>query len=117
MALYEHNHGDIPGTVIFDGKEAMKAYAVNKMCFSFNEAKNREEFLRDEDAYCEKFGLTTGQRKLIENRDVLGMVEGGGNIYYLAKFTGIFSLSVQDIGAMQTGMSVDEFKAKLAAQA
>ena len=53
MALYEHNDGNIPGTVIFDGKEAMKAYAVNKLCFSFNEAKNREEFLRDEEAYCD----------------------------------------------------------------
>jgi protocatechuate 4,5-dioxygenase alpha chain len=117
MALYEHNVGDIPGTVIFDGKEAMKAYALNKMCFSFNEAKNREEFLRDEDAYLDKFGLKEEHREMIKNRDVLGLVEGGGNIYYLAKFTGIFHLSVQDIGAMQTGMTVDEFKAKLLAQA
>ena len=42
----------IPGTVIFDGEQARKGYALNKMCFSFNEAANRAAFLADEDAYC-----------------------------------------------------------------
>jgi len=36
-------------------------------------------------------------------------------VYYLAKFAGIFGLNVQDIGAQQTGMSVEAFKAKLKA--
>ena len=34
---------DIPGTIIFDGRQAMKGYALNKMCYSFNSAANREE--------------------------------------------------------------------------
>jgi hypothetical protein len=33
------------------------------------------------------------------------------------KFAGIFGLSVQDIGAQQTGLSVEEFRAKLRASA
>ena len=37
----------IPGTTIFDGDQARKGYALNRMCFSFNEAANREAFLRD----------------------------------------------------------------------
>jgi protocatechuate 4,5-dioxygenase alpha chain len=45
------------------------------------------------------------------------MIEAGGNVYYLAKLAGIFGLNVQDIGAQQTGTSVDEFKAKLVAAA
>jgi protocatechuate 4,5-dioxygenase alpha chain len=40
----------IQGTYIFDGEAAMKGYALNKMCYSFNSAANREEFLKDEDA-------------------------------------------------------------------
>jgi len=105
----------IPGTVMFDGKQAQKGYALNKMCYSFNEAANRGEFLRDEDAYCTKFGLNEQQRAAIEHRNVLELLDAGGNIYYLAKFAGIFGLGVQDIGAQQTGMSVDAFKAKLVA--
>jgi len=107
--------GDIPGTYIFDGALAMKGYALNKMCYSFNDADNRAAFLRDEDAYCAKFGLNAEQRDAIRRRDVLALIEAGGNVYYLAKFAGIFGLNVQDIGAQQTGMSVEAFKAKLKA--
>ncbi len=85
------------------------------MCYSFNEAECREKFLVDEDAYCDKFGLTSEQREAIKARNVLQLIEAGGNIYYLAKFAGIFGLDVQDVGAQQTGMSVDDFKAMLVA--
>jgi protocatechuate 4,5-dioxygenase, alpha chain len=113
MADELHPPQDIPGTLIYDSELAMRGYALNKMCYSFNEAANREAFLADEDGYCKKFGLDEEQRDAIRRRDVLALLEAGGNVYYLAKFAGIFGLNVQDIGAQQTGMSVEEFKAKL----
>ena len=61
------------------------------------------------------FGLSQEQVKAIRSRNVLQLLEAGGNIYYLAKFAGIFGLDVQDIGAQQTGLSKDAFKAKLQA--
>ena len=106
---------DIQGTIMFDGEQARKGLALNKMCFSFNDADNRAAFLRDEDGYCRKYGLTAEQRAAVEHRNVLEMIEAGGNVYYLAKLAGIFGLNVQDIGAQQTGMSVEAFKAKLQA--
>jgi len=108
-------HRQIPGTPVFDGEAAQKGYALNKMCFSFNSAANRAEFLRDEDAYCRKFSLTPQQRIAVKRRNVLEMIQAGGNVYYLAKLAGIFGLNVQDIGAQQTGLSVEDFKAKLKA--
>ena len=105
----------IPGTTIFDADQARKGYALNKMCFSFNTADNRAEFQKDEDAYCAKYGLNAEQRAAIKNRNVLQLIAAGGNVYYLAKFAGIFGLDVQDIGAQQTGMSKDAFKEKLVA--
>jgi protocatechuate 4,5-dioxygenase alpha chain len=105
----------IPGTTIFDGTMAMKGYALNKMCYSFNRAECRQEFLADEDAYCAKFGLNDEQKAAIKARNVLQLIAAGGNIYYLAKFAGIFGLNVQDLGAQQTGVTVEEFKAKLVA--
>jgi protocatechuate 4,5-dioxygenase alpha chain len=110
-------HIDIPGTTIFDGKQAMKGYALNKMCYSFNKAENREAFLADEEAFMEKYGLNDQQKEAIRKRDVLGLIEAGGNIYYLAKFAGIFKLSVQDVGGLQTGRTTEEFKEFLASQA
>jgi len=46
---------------------------------------------------------------------VLALIAAGGNIYYLAKLAGIFGLNVQDIGAQQTGRSVEDFRAMLRA--
>jgi protocatechuate 4,5-dioxygenase, alpha chain len=108
-----HAHRTIPGTIIFDGVQAQKGYALNKMCYSFNSAENRAAFVADEAAYCRKFGLSEAQRDAIKARDVLGLIAAGGNVYYLAKFAGIFGLNVQDLGALQTGMSVEAFKQKL----
>lgn len=105
---------EIPGTTVFDGAQARKGYALNRMCYSFNNAANRAEFLRDEDAYCRRFGLSEAQRAAIRRRNVLELIAAGGNVYYLAKFAGIFRLDVQDIGAQQTGMTKEAFKAMLA---
>ena len=107
----------VQGTTILDGNQARKGYALNKMCMSFNNAANRVSFLRDEDAYCDRYGLSGQQREAVRQRDVLALLAAGGNIYYLAKFAGIFGLDVQDIGAQQTGVSKEEFKARLLAKA
>ncbi len=103
----------IPGTTIFDGEQAHKGYALNKMCLSFNSAAGRREFLRDEDAYCARYGLSSRQREAVRRRDVPELIAVGGNIYYLAKFARILGLDVQDIGAQHTGVSKEEFKARL----
>jgi protocatechuate 4,5-dioxygenase alpha chain len=105
----------IPGTTPFDGEQAKKGYALNKMCFSFNTADNRAEFLKDEEAYMRKYGLTEPQAAAIRAKNVLQLIAAGGNAYYLAKFAGIFGLDMQDIGAQQTGMTKEQFKAKLVA--
>jgi protocatechuate 4,5-dioxygenase alpha chain len=108
---------DIPGTVMFDGEQAKKGYALNKMCYSFNEASCRAAFLADEEGYMKLFNLNEAQAAAIRAKNVLQLIAAGGNAYYLAKFAGIFGLDMQDIGAQQTGMTKDEFKAKLAAYA
>lgn len=107
----------IPGTTLFDGDAAQKGYAINAMCYSFNDAANRQAFLDDEDAYCARYALTPDQKAAVAKRDVLGMIAAGGNIYYLAKLAGIFGLNVQDVGSLQTGLSVEAFKQRLLDQA
>ena len=110
-------HPPIPGTTLFDGTQARKGYALNKMCYSFNSAENRQAFKANEEAYMTAYGLNDAQAKAIRTRDVLGLIAAGGNVYYLAKFAGILGLDVQDLGAAQTGMTREAFKAKLLAAA
>ena len=110
---YLKDKGNIPGTVLFDGSMAIKGYGLNKMCYTLNGQAGRDEFKADEQAYCNKFGLSDAQKKAVQERDVLALLNEGGSIYYLAKFVGMLGLNMQDIGAMQTGMSVEEFKQML----
>lgn len=107
------NQPPIPGTIMFDGEMAMKGYALNKMCYSFNQAEAREAFLADPEAYMKQFGLNEQQKSAVRSKVVLELLNAGGNIYYLAKLACILGLNMQDIGAQQTGMSLDEFKQKL----
>ena len=112
LAEFDH-HAPIEGTTLFDGTQAMKGYALNKMCYSFNSAEARADYMVDPEAYYDKFGLNEEQKQACRDKDVLAMIAAGGNIYYLAKFAGIFKLDVQDVGAQQTGMSKEAFKEKL----
>jgi protocatechuate 4,5-dioxygenase alpha chain len=107
----------VPGTYLFDGRMAMKGYDLNRMCYSFNRADNRRKFKAFPEAYCHAYHLTREQVHAVTDLDVLRLLQLGGNIYYLAKLAGIYGMSVQDLGAQQTGLSLDEFRAMLAAEA
>jgi protocatechuate 4,5-dioxygenase alpha chain len=104
------------GTTIFDGTQARKGYALNRMCFSFNDQVNRDAFRADEERYMRHYGLTPAQADAVRKRDVLALIAAGGNVYYVAKFAGILGLDVQDLGAAQTGLTKEEFKARLVRQ-
>jgi protocatechuate 4,5-dioxygenase alpha chain len=108
---------EIPGTYILSGKNSGAGYALNKMCFSFNHAANRDSFIHDPEAYCRRYRLSDVQIRAILNKDLLGLQQSGGNIYYLGKYAGLLGLDVQDWGAMQTGKSKAEFTAMLFAAA
>jgi protocatechuate 4,5-dioxygenase alpha chain len=107
-----HDPG-IPGTPIFDGACAQRGYALNRMCYSLNTAANRARFKADEKAYCAEFGMDAEQCEAVRRRNILAMITAGGNVYYLAKLAGAFGLNMQDIGAQQTGVTAEAFKAKL----
>ena len=82
---------EMPGATIADAPPAGQGYALNKMFMSFNDAASRSEFLRDEDAYCARYGLDEHLCDAIRRRDMLALVAAGGNAYYLAKFAGVLA--------------------------
>jgi protocatechuate 4,5-dioxygenase, alpha chain len=114
--MTDHKLRPVEGTIHFDGAMATKGFNLNKMCYTFNSEERRKEFLADEAAYCDSFGLSAEQKEAILKRDVIGLLEQGGSIYYLAKFVGMLGLNMQDIGGMQTGRTKAEFQAYLDSQ-
>ena len=100
---------NIEGSYIFTGPMSQKGYALNKLGASLISDEARASFKADEDIYMERFELTETQKKLIRDRNWIGCVKGGANIYFLYKITSVFGDSLYKLGAKQAGMSYEEF--------
>lgn len=101
---------DIPGTYVFTPEHSRKGYALNMFCMSLNHAANREAFRADEEKYLGKFALTPEQRETVLERDWLGMLRLGGNIYYTFKLAAFDGLSMQAVGGKMSGITEEEFR-------
>lgn len=101
---------DIPGTYVQDATHCMKGYHLNMFCMSLNEAENRDKFRDNEEAYLDQYPLTPEQRKAVLERDWLGLLRLGGNIYYTFKLAIFDGLSMQNVGGKMSGMTEEEFR-------
>ncbi len=101
----------MPDMTVFTGERSRAGYRINKLSASLTEAVNREAFLADEVAYCQRFGLTDQERQLIADRDWTGIVAAGGNIYVFLKIAATIGSNLIEVGASMRGETVDEFMA------
>jgi|TARA_B110000914_G_scaffold196093_1_gene185126 protocatechuate 4,5-dioxygenase alpha chain len=106
------DYDDIPGTYVFDGEHSRKGYHLNMFCMSLNKEQNRNTFRENEEAYLEGFALSDAQRQAVLERDWLGMLRLGGNIYYTFKIAIYDGMTMQHAGAAMSGngTSVEEFQ-------
>jgi len=108
--MTEHNDYDsIPGTYVYDARRGRIGYALNMFCMSLNKAENRALFKRDEAAYLDTFPLTAEQRRAVLERDWLGMLKVGGNIYYTIKIAFCDGLTFQDVAGMMSGVPKETY--------
>jgi protocatechuate 4,5-dioxygenase alpha chain len=103
------DYDDIPGTYVFDGRRSRRGYPLNSFLMSLNEAANREAFRADEAAYLDRFRLDDEQRTAVLERDWLGLLELGGNVYYTYKLAACDGMSFQDLAGEQTGMTAEAY--------
>ncbi len=103
------DYDDIPGTFVFDGRRSRRGYGLNKFLMSLNDAGNRDAFRADEAGYLDGFALDADQRRAVLDRDWLGLLEVGGNVYYTYKLAACDGMSFQDLAGRQTGMTREEF--------
>lgn len=105
----ERDYDDIPGTYVFDGRRSRLGYGLNMFLMTLNDESNRDEFRSDEEAYLDRFVMTTEQREAVLGRQWLRMLELGGNVYYTFKLAACDGMSFQELAAEQTGMTRDEY--------
>jgi protocatechuate 4,5-dioxygenase, alpha chain len=100
---------DVPGTYFFDGRRSRQGYALNMFCMSLLKETNRERFRADEDVYLDDFKLTSDQREAVRKREWIRMLDLGGNIYYTFKLAACDGMTFQQLAALQTGVTEQQY--------
>ena len=101
---------DIPGTYLFERNRSREGYHLNMFCMSLMKDENRKAFLADEAKYLERFPMTDEQRRCVLERDYLGMVKVGGNIYYTSKLGATSGHSFQYMAGEMSGLGQEKYR-------
>jgi protocatechuate 4,5-dioxygenase alpha chain len=109
LAPQEEAYEDIPGTLVFDAKRSRLGYHLNMFCMSLMSADKRQAFKADEAKYLDQFPMTEEQRRAILDRDWNAMLRLGGNIYYTSKLAAADGLTFQNIAAIMTGSTQEDY--------
>ncbi len=104
------DYDDIPGTFVFDADRSREGYHLNQFCISLRLGKNREDFAADESGYLDRYPMTSEQKQAVLDRDWNGLLKLGGNIYYTSKLAANDGITFQDLAAMMTGVSREEYR-------
>lgn len=103
------DYDSIPGTYVYDSERGRLGYSLNMFCMSLNKPENRESFKADQSAYLDRYPLTPEQRRAVLERDWLGMLKVGGNIYYTIKIAFCDGLTFQDVASMMSGVPKETY--------
>src|ERR1700704_2303130 len=109
MPRAQHDYDDIPGTFVFDAERSRQGYWLNMFCMSLMKDENRKAFKANETKYLDQFPMTTEQRDAILKRQWNHMLELGGNIYYTSKLGATDGLSFQNLAALMTGSTQEQY--------
>jgi protocatechuate 4,5-dioxygenase alpha chain len=109
MSDQKKEYDNIPGTFVFDADRSRRGYHINMFCMSLLKAENRAAFKENEEKYLDRFPMTPEQREAVLKRQWNRMLELGGNIYFTAKLGATDGLSFQQVAAMMTGKTQEEY--------
>lgn len=101
----------IGGSLVFDLRLSWRGLRINAMCNALSKPQEREAYKADEEAFMERFALTQDERAMVRARDFSGLLEAGGNIYYLMKLGAVTGHGLYRMGARMRGQTYEEFLA------
>lgn len=101
----------VGGADVFDLAMSWRGYRINKMCNALSQPQERVACQADEEAFMARFSLTEEERKLVRARDFSGLLQAGGNIYFLIKLGVVTGNGLYRIGATMRGESYEQFLA------
>jgi len=99
------------GTYLNTGEAARRGFAVNRLCYDLREPANREAFQADPEAAMERYKLDPETRDLIRNRDWLGLVQNGANVFPLLRLSQLCGFGLASTGAQMRGETLEQYLA------
>ena len=87
-----------PELDLFDEETSRKGFRLNKAAYSLKHPEQRELFERDEEAWLGQFALDEEERRLIGDRDWIGLWRHGMSIYTMVKLIGVTGTPLVEIG-------------------
>lgn len=108
--MTKKDYDDIPGTFVFDADRSREGYWLNQFCISLRLEKNRQAFKADPEDYMSRFAMTEDQKQAVRDRAWNRLLELGGNIYYTSKLAAFDGIVFQDLAAMMSHMSRDDYR-------
>lgn len=106
----EKEYEDVPGTFVFDADRSRIGYWLNQFCISLRLEKNRQALRDDPEEYMAGFAMTEDQKQAVRDRAWNRLLELGGNVYYTSKLAAFDGITFQDLAAMMSGMSRDDYR-------
>ena len=90
---------DLPPELdLFDEDTSRRGLRLNKAAYSLKHEDQRALFAQDEERWVGQFGLTDEERRLIRERDWIGLWRGGMSIYTMVKLIGVTGTPLVEIG-------------------
>lgn len=96
---------------VFDLAVSWRGYRINKMCNALSRPESRVACQRDEEAFMAQYGLSEEEKQLVRARDFGGLLDAGGNIYFLIKLGVVTGNGLYVMGAKMRGESYEHFLA------
>ena len=93
------------GIDIFDEDASRRGLRLNKAGYSLKDGAQRELFRRDEAAWMDQFGLSDDERKLLAERDWIGLWRAGMSIYVMVKLCGVTDTPLTRVGEQMRASS------------
>jgi gallate dioxygenase len=98
------------GTYPFTIERSVRGFRLNHFLHSLTEPDTRKKFREDEEAAMAEAGLSDEERRLVRERDWIGMIHYGVIFFMLEKLGAVTGVGNIDIYAAMKGMSVPEFQ-------
>lgn len=108
--MTQKDYEDIPGTFVFDADRSRQGYWLNQFCISLRTTEARQAMKDDPEAHMAKFAMTEDQKQAVRDRAWNRLLELGGNIYYTSKLAAFDGINFQNLAAMMTGVSREEYR-------